>query len=120
MGSVIYIKDLVVEGKHGVHPREKAKAQRFNVNVELIVDTAKAARSDNLADTLNYSTVRTIIVDTIQNNSFNLLEKLADQLAGQILADHRIQKMVLSIDKPDAFKSGVPGIRLEVKQPAGG
>jgi len=112
--SVIYIKDLIVEAKHGVHQREKTHAQRFSVSAELTIDTLKAAASDNLDDTINWSGLRTTIIDTVHNNSFNLIERLAQEIAQQILRDKRIQKLVLTIDKLDAFQSGVPGIKLEV------
>jgi FolB domain-containing protein len=115
--TVIYIKDLVVEGKHGVHQREKDHPQRFNVTAELTIDIAKAGLSDDLEDTLNWSGLRTTIIDTVQNNSFNLVERLAREIAARILLDKRVRKLVLSVDKPDAFKTGVPGIRLEVNAP---
>lgn len=116
---VLYIKDLIVEGKHGVHPHEKTTAQRFRVSVELTIDTAKAARSDGLADTINWSELRDMITDTVQNRSFGLIERLAQELADQILADRRIEKLVLSVDKLDAFPSGIPGIRIETGRSAG-
>jgi dihydroneopterin aldolase len=112
--SIIYIRDLVVEAKHGVHQHEKDQSQRFNFNLELTFDTERAAISDDLADTINYSGIRHVIIDTTQNNSFNLVERLAQTIADQILTDKRIQKLVLSIDKLDAFKVGKPGIRLEI------
>ena len=116
--SVIYIRDLVIEAKHGYHQEEKDNAQRFKINVELTIDTATAGRSDDLADTLNWSELRDTIVDTVQKNSFNLMERLAQEVADQILKDGRVEKLVVSIDKPDAFSSGVPGIRLEADQPS--
>jgi dihydroneopterin aldolase len=116
--SVIYIRDLVIEAKHGYRQEEKDNAQRFKINVELTIDTAKAGRSDDLADTLNWSGLRDTIVNTVQNNSFDLMERLAQELVSQILKDGRVQKLVVSIDKPDAFSSGVPGIRLEAGQPS--
>jgi FolB domain-containing protein len=115
--TVIYIKDLVVEGKHGVHQREKDHPQRFNINAELTINTAKAGLSDDLEDTLNWSRLRATIINTVQDNSFNLVERLAREIATQILLDKRVRKLVLSVDKPDAFKTGVPGIRLEVNAP---
>lgn len=118
--SVIYIKDLVVEAKHGVHQDEKDHAQRFGVNVELTIDTAKAGLSDNLDDTINWSDLRAAIIDTIQNSSFNLVERLVQEVAERILQDKRVQRLVLSIDKLDAFKTGVPGVRLEAKAPLNG
>jgi dihydroneopterin aldolase len=110
--SVIYIKDLVVEGKHGIHPHEKATAQHFSISVELTVNTSKAALSDGLADTVDWSKLRDMITDTVQNESFNLVERLAQQLADRILADRRVEKLTLSIDKLDAFGNGLPGIRI--------
>lgn len=112
--SVIYIKDLVVKARHGVHQAEKDKTQRFIINLELTVDLARAAATDDLADTLNYSELRHTIIDITQNNSFNLLERLAQTIADQLLTDQRIQKLSLSIDKPDVFKTGRPGVRLEI------
>jgi len=117
---ILYIKDLIVEGKHGVHPHEQTTPQRFRINVELTIDTSKAARSDGLADTVNWSELRDIITDTVQNQSFGLVERLAQTLADQILADKRIEKLVLSVDKLDAFASGVPGIRIETAGRAAG
>jgi FolB domain-containing protein len=112
--SVIYIKDLVVKARHGVHQSEKDKTQRFIINLELTVDLSRAAATDDLTDTLNYSELRRVIIDITQNNSFNLLERLAGAIADQLLTDKRIQKLSLSIDKPDVFKTGRPGVRLEI------
>ena len=116
---IIYIKDLVVEAKHGVHQHEKDRAQRFSITVELTIDNARAADTDNLDDTINWSELRDLIVDTVQNNSFNLLERLAQTIADRILEDPRVQNLSLSIDKPDAFTSGIPGVRLAVEAPRG-
>jgi dihydroneopterin aldolase len=109
---VVYIKDLVVEAKHGVHQREKEQAQRFNFNVEVTID-GQADASDDMADTLNYTELKSIITDTALNHSFNLIERLARVVADQILTDTRVQKVTIAIDKPEVFKSGVPGVRLE-------
>ncbi len=115
--SVIYIRDLVITAKHGVHQVEKQRPQRFYIQLELAVDTAKAATSDDLADTLNYSGVRATVIDTVQNNSFNLIEHLGHEIAHRLLAsDRRIENVQLSIEKLDVFDSGVPGVRLEVNR----
>jgi len=117
---VIYIKDLLVEAKHGVHQREKDTLQPFKFNVTLTLDNSRASVSDDLADTVNYTELKRIITDTAQNNSFDLIERLAQAIADQILRDKRVQKVTVTIDKPAVFKNGVPGISLEVKrEPAG-
>ncbi len=38
----VFIKDLVIAGKHGVHEHEKESPQRFNVSVELKLAATKA------------------------------------------------------------------------------
>ena len=111
---VIYIKNLIIQAKHGVHQRERTNAQSFKISVELTVNSSKAGISDNLDDTVNWSQVRDIIVNTVQNNSFNLVERLAREVADQILLDKRISKAVVTIDKPEAFQTGIPGVRLEI------
>lgn len=114
--ATIYIKDLVIESKHGVHKHEKLNSQRFRVSVELMVDTTTAGRSDNLADTINWSAVRQLIISTVRDNCFNLMERLAREIANNILVDTRIDKVHVCIDKLDAYKDCVPGITLEVTQ----
>lgn len=117
MTSVIYLKDLIIEAKHGVHEHEKQNAQRFKVSVELSFDISKASATDDLGDTLDWSGLRKNIINTVEGNSFNLIESLSRQVADDILAsDNRIQKVLVSIDKLDAFKNGVPGVSIEVSR----
>jgi dihydroneopterin aldolase len=113
MTTQIYIRDLVVEAKHGVHLHEKREYQRFNVNLELTIDLRQAIKSDSLADTLDWSEIRDSVVSVFKTNSFNLIERLAQEIANDLLKDKRVRKLTLTIDKLDAFPSGVPGIRLE-------
>jgi dihydroneopterin aldolase len=116
--SIIHIRNLVVEGRHGVHPHERAAPQKFSISVELSVDTSRAAKTDDIDDTVNWSWVRNVIIDSVQDESFNLLERLAQVIAERILANKNVAKLTLSIDKLEAFDSGVPGITIEAKHPA--
>lgn len=108
----IYLKDLIVTAKHGVHQHEKIHAQRFSVTVEVLLETS-ANTSDRLEDTLNWSDLRQVVINVVQSTSFNLIERLAQHIADEILkTDNRINKLTVAIDKLDAFESGVPGIKL--------
>jgi dihydroneopterin aldolase len=112
----IFIKNLIIEAKHGVHPQEKQTAQRFRISVEVVMDTTRAGVSDDLADTIDWSTLRQTIIATVENNTFNLMERLAKEVGDQILLDQRLEKVLVSIDKLDAFQTGTPGIKLEVNR----
>jgi dihydroneopterin aldolase len=116
MPLTVYIKDLVVAGKHGIHDHEKESPQRFKVAVELSLAATKATISDNLADTPDWSHLKADIISIVENKSYNLMERLAMEIAAKMLDDKRVAKTVVTIDKIDAFESGVPGVRLEVAQ----
>jgi dihydroneopterin aldolase len=112
--SSLYIKDLIIEAKHGMHDHEKQTKQRFLVSVELILDLSRAGQSDDLADSLDWLLLKNEIVAIVQSNSFNLMERLAQVIADAMLKHRGVQKVSVTIDKIDAFESGVPGVRLTV------
>jgi len=114
--SILFLKDLVVSAKHGVHPHEKQNPQRFNISVELTIDTSKSAQTDNISDTLNWSELRQNVIHTVEDNCFNLIEKLASEIAKNILKNEAVQQVSVSVDKLDAFQSGVPGIKLTLSR----
>lgn len=116
MPLTIYIKDLVVAARHGVHQHEKEAPQRFKITVELGVARSQAVVSDDLDDTPDWSQLRNAIVDILQKRSYNLMERLAMEIAAKLLEDKRIDKIAVTIDKLDAFESGVPGVRLEIQR----
>lgn len=116
--TTLYIDKLIVEATHGVHEFEKQNPQRFQVSVALAIDADNARRSDQLDDTLDWSSLRDKIVATVQDNMFNLIERLAQAIADDLLVDARIHTVRVRVDKLDAFPSGVPGIEIEVLQNA--
>jgi 7,8-dihydroneopterin aldolase/epimerase/oxygenase len=116
MPLTLYIKDLVIAGKHGVHDHEKENPQRFGVTVELSIAGSKAIVSDNLADTPDWSQLKRDIIKIVEGKTYNLIERLAMEITASILKDKRVSRAVVTIDKIDAFESGIPGVRLEVDQ----
>ena len=114
--AIIRIRDMIIDAKHGVHEHEKQNAQRFSVSVEVTVDTADAGRSDDLSDTLDWSGLKQKVTATVRDNSFNLIERLVQEVADQVLLDQRVEEVVVTIEKLDAFDTGAPGIRLDLKR----
>lgn len=114
--ATIFIRDLVVEGKHGVNPEEKVTSQPFKITVEIEFDTTKAQVSDNLNDTLDYSKIRKQITTVVQGNSFDLIERLAQAIADDLLADNAIQELTVAIEKPAVYDNAVPGLKITFKR----
>lgn len=114
MALTIFIKDLVISGTHGVHEHEKKTPQRFRISVELtIAGESEALTSDRLEDTLDWSHLRDEVVRIVEQDSYELVERLAKAVADAMLADARVTGVIVTIEKLDAFPAGVPGVRLE-------
>ncbi|HYH36013.1 MAG TPA: dihydroneopterin aldolase [Candidatus Saccharimonadales bacterium] len=116
MPLTLFIKDLIVAGKHGVHDHEKENPQRFGVSVELDIADSSAVHSDDLTDTPDWSKLRDAIIAIVEDKTYDLVERLAMEIAAKMLEAEGVSRAVVTIDKIDAFESGTPGVRLEVVQ----
>jgi 7,8-dihydroneopterin aldolase/epimerase/oxygenase len=102
MTDRIALRGLVVRGNHGVFEHERADGQDFVVDVELDVDTSVAARSDELSDTVDYSTLASAIAKIVGGEPVNLLETLAQRIATACLVDVRVISVEVTVHKPQA------------------
>jgi 7,8-dihydroneopterin aldolase/epimerase/oxygenase len=71
----------------GVTAEERTIRQRLSIDVEVLTDAARAALSDSLKDTLDYSRVATLVMDVCRSRDFHLIETVAELLATRILAE---------------------------------
>jgi dihydroneopterin aldolase len=110
--SHLFLHNLIIEAKHGIHPHEKEHAQRFNISLDLEVTTPQAYASDNINDTVSYSWLRQTVIEIVEHNSFDLIEHLAKVTSESILVDERINNVTITIKKLDVYPSGVPGVSI--------
>ena len=67
----------MVRGIIGINDWERKNRQDIVVNLTLEVDTSVAARSDDIADSLNYRSLTKEVIAFVEASSFNLVEALA-------------------------------------------
>lgn len=97
----IKIKDLEVYANHGVFPEEQALGQKFLISGVLYVDLSKAARSGDLKESVHYGKVCRLITNYAKDQTFALIETLAEKLAAEILKQYpQIQRVKLEVEKP--------------------
>jgi len=101
--AVIRISDLKVRALIGANSWERINKQELSINITLEYDASKACVSDKLKDALNYETVATKIMYTAEHSRFTLLEKLVFKLLAGIMADKRVLKAYVRVDKPQAL-----------------
>jgi dihydroneopterin aldolase len=102
MSDRITLRGLVVRGYHGVFDHERTDGQDFVVDVVLDVDTSSAARSDDLADTVDYGAVAAAVAAVVSGEPVNLIETLAGRIATACLADVRVTSVEVTVHKPNA------------------
>lgn len=114
--DTIFVKGLEISACHGVNDSEKTEPQPFVFDVELGYDLYKAGKSDDLKDTVNYSSVCKAITEVVQTNSFNLIEKLAAESCMVLMERFPVKRAAVTLEKPEApmnrkFKS--VGVKTE-------
>lgn len=98
----ISLTGLRARGHHGVYDFERQQGQEFVVDTVLELDLAPAAASDDVRDTVHYGELAGRLVEVIGGEPVNLLEKLADRLLDECLADSRVRRATVTVHKPQA------------------
>jgi len=98
----IALRGLRGHGRHGVLPVERATGQEFRVDVVVALDTRRAARTDDLADTVDYGDLAARVVALVEGEPVALLETLAARVAQAALADPRVVEVEVTVHKPQA------------------
>ena len=100
--GTIALRGLRVRGRHGVLPEERTNGQVFVVDAVLSVDVGTAARSDNLADTIDYAALAHRLAAVVEGQPVDLIETLALRLVEECLADDRVRRAEVTVHKPEA------------------
>ena len=89
-------------GHHGVFDFERREGQTFVVDLVLGLDTAPAAASDDLHDTVDYGSLVATVKKSVETEPVDLIETLAQRIAGVCLTDPRVEWARVTVHKPDA------------------
>ena len=100
---IIKIRNLRLRVVVGVNDWEQVSPREVVANIEMEFDGARAAASDNVADTPDYSAICRRIMERVEPQRFALLEKLAAQILSIVLQDQRITRATVEVDKPGAL-----------------
>ena len=103
-GDRIFLHGLEVECIIGFIEWERRTKQTIVLDVEMPVDCARAAASDDVADTLDYKKVAKRLIAFVSESRFKLVETLAHRCALLILAEFGVEWVRLSVNKPGAIR----------------
>jgi dihydroneopterin aldolase len=105
----VFVSGLKVQAEIGVYRHEIGRVQPLVVDVELDVPTAGAER---LSETLNYETILEAARAIAGGGHIELVETFAERLGQACLADSRVTRARVRVEKPlalapDAVAAGV-------------
>jgi dihydroneopterin aldolase len=116
----IELRGLRVLGVHGALAEERARAQPFELDLDISGDFGAAAASDRLADTADYAVLAAQAAHVVATTTFWLLEALARAVGLALLeADARVQAVAVTVRKvrpPVALDLDSAGVRLVVRR----
>jgi dihydroneopterin aldolase len=93
---------LRATGHHGVLERERLEGQEFVVDVEIGLDTRRAASTDDLAATVHYGELAERLYAAVESDPVDLIETLAQRLADICLAQPPVDWVDVTVHKPHA------------------
>mgnify|MGYP005852639205 CR=1 FL=1 len=96
----ITVKGLSVFAHHGVLPVEKARGQRFSIDIELEIDPPAG---DDLAHTVDYAAVAQKAADIAVGERFELIETLAARIAEELIRKEGVAAAEVTVRKPEAL-----------------
>jgi dihydroneopterin aldolase len=105
--SRLFLTGITASGRHGANLGEKDEAQDFVVDLDVEVEVG----DDELSSTSDYRTLIRTARETVERDSFDLLESLAHAVANDVLALDGVAKVSAIVHKLAAARSNeVQGI----------
>jgi dihydroneopterin aldolase len=102
-------------GHHGVTEAEKEIGGRYEVDCEFGIDIRQAAKSDSLADTIDYTKVYAMIEDIITNNRFNLVENLTNRIADSLIEAFGFTRLTIRVRKMNPpIEGNIESFEIEI------
>ena len=102
MADVITVTGLSLHAHHGVFDHEKRDGQLFIIDLEADVAGRLAATSDDLADTVNYSSLIDAVSEVVTGESVDLIETLAHRIARVVVTQFPVTRVKVTVHKPHA------------------
>jgi dihydroneopterin aldolase len=105
--DVLRLKGLEFYGRHGTETWEKQTGCRFTVDLELTADFSRAAATDRLSEALDYRVIFSRTRHVIENESHNLIEKVAARLTHEMFRTFPVARITVRVAKPEARIGGL-------------
>jgi len=112
--DIVYLRDLRIDTVIGIYGWERRTRQTIIFDLEMSADVARAAASDDIADTLNYKSVAKRLIQFVGESDFQLVETLAEHCARIIREEYGVRWVRLTLNKKGAVRGATDvGVIIE-------
>jgi len=111
----IFLDELKIDTVIGIWDWERKIRQTVIIDLEMSADIARAAATDNVEDTLNYKSVAKRLQEFVGESSFQLVETLAEQIAGIVRDEFGVAWVKVTVHKPGAIR-GSKDVGVEIER----
>jgi dihydroneopterin aldolase len=101
-GDHLTLTGLKAFGHHGVFAHERENGQEFVLDVTTWLDLGAAADGDDLEQTVHYGVLAEQIVAAVERDPVDLIETVAERVAGVVLAHGATNAVKVTVHKPGA------------------
>ncbi len=110
--ATVRIAGMRFLGAHGVTAQERQRTQPIELDLEITLDIVRATQTDDVADTVDYAELYALCQRVVTQQSFALLETLADRIAQTIVEDPKIVEVVVRVRKPGLLDGATPEVEV--------
>ena len=111
--SRVFVRDLMLTAKIGLHQHERLAGQRIRVNLDLTVADGGSI-DDDYDNVVCYGGLVTGVRQVVGAGHVNLAETLAERIADMCLADRRVLSARVRVEKLDVFPEATSvGVEIE-------
>jgi len=117
----VFVRDLVLPARIGVHAHEERERQRIRINLDLgvrddgVAPLSRAAVGrDELSRVVDYEAIANRVRAIVAAGHVRLVETLAERIAEACLEDARVELARIRVEKLDVFADAASaGVEIE-------
>ena len=103
--STIHVENLRLRAYIGFEDWETEKLQDVVISYSFKYNTVISSSSDKATDAVNYKTITKEIIALVDNQSFHLIESMAEQIYNLVQGfSPEVQNVEVQVDKPNALR----------------
>lgn len=105
--DIIFLSEVKVQTKLGVPEWERMVEQTIILDLEIAMPHSRSCQTDEIDDTIDYGEVVARIRQTLKENSFKLVEALAEHICQIVLNEFCAPWVKIKVAKPGIL----PGVK---------